>query len=145
MGRKIYLASSWKNEAFPSTVRLLRAQGHEVYNFRNPAPGNEGFQWSQIDLNWTTWDASSYRSALGSRIAQEGFQFDKDGLDWADTCILLLPSGRSAHLEAGYCIGKGKDTIVFIPEYDNPDLMYLLADAICLSWPELIRALGVPK
>ena len=33
-GRKIYLASSWRNERQPELVRTLRQAGHEVYDFR---------------------------------------------------------------------------------------------------------------
>jgi hypothetical protein len=41
---RIYVASSWRNEAKQqATVLALREAGHEVYDFRHPAPGNEGF------------------------------------------------------------------------------------------------------
>jgi hypothetical protein len=44
---KIYLASSWKNTAQMNALRLLREAGHEVYDFRNPEPGNTGFSWKE--------------------------------------------------------------------------------------------------
>ena len=62
-------------------------------------------------------------------------------MEWADTCVLLLPSGRSAHLEAGYMKGRGKRLIIHIPEYDGPDLMYLLADNITVTIFELLEVL----
>ncbi len=52
---RIYVASSWRNAHQPELVKALQDAGHEVYDFRHPAPGNEGFQWSQIDPNWKDW------------------------------------------------------------------------------------------
>ena len=51
-------------------------------------------------------------------------------LEEADTCVLVMPSGRSAHLEAGYMIGQDKPTLVYMPEMSEPELMYLLADRV---------------
>lgn len=36
-------------------------------------------------------------------------------MKWADTCVLALPCGRSAHLEAGWMSGAGKKLIVYMP------------------------------
>lgn len=126
--RKIYLASSWRNPMQPAALEMLRGAGHEVYDFRNPAPGNTGFAWSDIDQGWTDWTPADFIDALASPIAAHGFSFDKAGLDWCDTCVLLLPCGKSAHLEAGYAIGQGKPTLIVLDEKEfTPDLMYLLA------------------
>lgn len=38
--RKIYVASSWRNSIQAEIVAALRAEGHEVYDFRNPGPNN---------------------------------------------------------------------------------------------------------
>ena len=42
--------------------------------------------------------------------------------------MLVLPSGMSAHLEAGWCAGKGKQVIVFAGELQEAELMYKLFD-----------------
>lgn len=34
----IYVASSWRCARQPAVVAALRAAGHEVYDFKNPAP-----------------------------------------------------------------------------------------------------------
>jgi hypothetical protein len=59
-GRRIYLASSWRNERQPVVLRALRHFGHEVYDFRNPGPGEHGFQWSEIDPAWESWTPRQY-------------------------------------------------------------------------------------
>src|SRR4051812_35990004 len=116
MKRKIYLASSWRNEYQPGLVRSIREAGHEVYDFRNPAPGDNGFQWKAIDPNWKSWTTEQYVAALATPIANRGYKFDKDALDWCDTCVLALPCGKSAHLELGYALGQGKEGMIFMPE-----------------------------
>ena len=78
---KIYLASSWRNLYQPAAVAMLRAFGHEVYDFRNPPGGIEnGFRWSEIDPEWEKWTAADYRKNLTSPLAQRGFTSDFDGL-----------------------------------------------------------------
>lgn len=124
----IYLASSWRNPLQPQAVTMLRDAGHEVYDFRNPAPDNCGFSWAEIDPDWRNWTTEQFMAGLAHPIAQYGYSLDKEGLDWADTCVLLLPCGKSAHLEAGYAIGQGKRTFVVLhSERFEPELMYLLA------------------
>lgn len=140
---RIYVASSWRNLEQPEIVTRLRAAGHEVYDFRNPAPGEEGFKWSAIDPDWRSWDASRFRDALQHPIAQHGWGLDQGGMEWADTCVLALPSGRSAHLEAGWMAGQGKRVIVYAGELNEPELMYLtLGHAFCVTLPELLKELS---
>lgn len=126
--RRVYVASSWRNDHQPGVVAELRAAGHEVYDFRNPAPGNEGFAWSEIDSDWLGWDPARFAEMVTSHpVAQRGFFHDKAALDWCDTCVLVLPCGRSAHLEAGFAAGRGKRVIWWLHEDRfEPELMYLL-------------------
>lgn len=128
--RKIYLASSWRNQQQPLAVQMLRDAGHEVYDFRNPAPGNTGFAWADIDPDWLNWTPERFISALSDPIAKNGFSLDRGGLHWCDVCVLLLPCGKSAHLEAGWAMGMGRPTVIVLsPERFEPELMYLFAEA----------------
>lgn len=138
--RRIYVASSWRNPGQPAIVSALRTAGHEVYDFRNPAPGNTGFAWSEVDPNWLNWDPGTFAEKLTTHpVAAAGFAFDKNALDWCDTCILVLPCGRSAHLELGYAAGQGKDTYVLLhPDKFEPELMYLLNTACSSSIDQII-------
>lgn len=137
---RIYLASSWRNQHQPELVARLRGSGHSVYDFRNPRH-NTGFSWQQIEGSVDS-GAANFRAALNtSAVAARGFLSDMHALDWADTCLLLLPCGRSAHLEAGWAKGRGKRLIVFLHQYDEPELMYLMADHIVVNHAELGAAL----
>ena len=51
------------------------------------------------------------------------------------------PCGRSAHTEAGWMSGRGKRTIVYIPEMVEPELMYKLFDGVVGSMEELVEVL----
>lgn len=138
--RRIYLASSWRNPHQPAVLAALRAAGHEVYDFRNPAPGNTGFAWSEVSRDWLGWTPQEFAVQLRTNpVAAQGFSFDKAALEWCDTCILALPCGRSAHLELGYAAGQGKDTYVLLHEDKfEPELMYLLNTGVSSSIDEII-------
>ena len=140
---RIYLASSWRNDQQPAAVRKLRHAGHEVYDFRNPPNGVKGFAWSEIDPDWQTWRAEDYRQLLTTHpIAARGYVTDLRGMEWADTCVLLLPCGRSAHLEAGWFCGRGKRCIIVTRDGEEPELMALMANDICVSIEEAIERLA---
>lgn len=136
---KIYVASSWRNEFQPEVVTILKAIGHEVYDFRNPAPGNNGFQWSDIDKDWIHWSTEEYVQALQHPIAQNGFKHDFDAMKWANVCVLVLPAGRSANTEAGWMKGAGKRVYVYQPVREEPELMYKLYDGFIISKEHLVK------
>ena len=139
--KRIYVATSWRNQRHPEIVEHLRAEGHEVYDFRNPPNGLQGgFQWSQIDPDWQQWSAASYRLALlNSPLSAQGYVSDLRALEWCDTCVLVMPCGRSAHLELGYAAGRGKRTVILL-EDGEPELMYLIADSLATSLAEMVRS-----
>jgi hypothetical protein len=72
-----------------------------------------------------------------------------DALTKADCTILILPCGRSAHLELGFAIGQGQATAILLdgpmhPENKvTPELMYKMADYHAESLFDLLGWLGV--
>lgn len=139
---RIYVASSWRNQRQPSVVRELRSRGHDVYDFRNP-PGRTGFSWKQCADEHQIRDPRRFRDeVLRSPLARAGFKSDMDALSAADATVLVLPCGRSAHLELGWAAGAGRRTYVLFDEaVDEPELMYLMNTRICLSIDELVDEL----
>lgn len=135
---RIYVASSWRNPYFADVVRALRAAGHEVYDFRNPPHGGKGFRWTDVDQNAPQWTFEEYREGLTHPKAEVQFKADMDALRWADTCVLVLPCGRSAHTEAGWMAGAGKRVFVYIPEMQEPELMYKLFTQVTGTLDELL-------
>lgn len=129
---KIYVASSWRNTRQPEVVMALRKAGHDVYDFKNPRPGDSGFHWAEIDPKWQGWDSQSYIAALQSSVAEAGFKSDADAITWAHACVLVLPSGRSSHLEAGSFPPIGKPLVILLDDSNpiEPELMYKMANFI---------------
>lgn len=141
---KVYVASSWRNEHHESLVKELRLLGFEVYDFKRPdGTITSGFQWSRIDKLWKNWDMEEFKEHLNDNYAQFGFNRDFDAMKSADICVLCLPCGRSAHLEAGWMKGAGKKVIAFIsPKVRiEPELMYGMLDGIALSIQDLVQML----
>jgi hypothetical protein len=103
-------------------LESLRGAGHFVYDFRD----EDGFHWSEIDPHYKKWRVDEYNIALTTDAAKRGFLRDYAAMQASRACVLLLPCGRSAHLEAGWFIGQDKPTAIFIPsgEFQEPELMY---------------------
>ncbi len=139
---KIYCASSWRNESQPGVVEALRKEAHEVYDFRHPAKGNDGFSWRDVDPAWEMWSPKQFRAGLEHPVARRGYLVDMAALTWCDTCVLILPCGRSGHLEAGWAKGKGKGVVAYVPKSMEPELMYSMFDDIVTTMSELLRAVG---
>lgn len=139
---RIYVASSWRNRHYIEVVTKLIEAGHEVYDFRNPTHGKGGFKWQNIDPDFDKWSVREYKQGLQNPLSELQFKSDLDALNWADTCVLVLPCGRSAHTEAGWMKGSGKQTIAYIPEMQEPELMYKLFDLITESIDSILLHLS---
>jgi hypothetical protein len=129
---KLYVASSWRNPIYEGILAKLKDAGHDCYDFKNPKVNNNGFAWSQIDKDWLNWSPEKFTLILQSHpIARAGFNLDKEALDWSEATVLVLPCGKSAHLEAGYAAGQGKPVHVLLSkDRFEPELMYLLCSSI---------------
>jgi hypothetical protein len=139
---KIYVASSWRNPVQPDVVARLRAENHDVYDFRNPAEGYRGFSWRQTHAEPPPWSAEVTRDVLGHPVAARGFGLDFDAMKWCDACVMVQPCGRSAALELGWCAGAGKFTCVLLADGQEPELMFKVADRLCTSLDEVVARLA---
>jgi nucleoside 2-deoxyribosyltransferase len=121
--RKIYLAGSWKNaETILRLQDLLISEGHKVDCFASTNTGRTSFNWAELtqalgaktreDAEIILKDMDAIDLLAFARV-QKAFAEDKKWLDWCNIVILILPSGKSAHLEAGYAKGQGKEMIIF--------------------------------
>ncbi len=143
--KRIYVASSWRNQFQPQVVEMIKNLGIEVYDFRHPEGRSDGFHWDNISHRWLDWSVEEYRDALSHPIAKEGFRLDYEAMLACDACVLVLPCGRSAHTEAGWFAGKGLPVYVLSPIKQEPELMYKLFDNIFASIDELQNFLQVKK
>lgn len=138
---RIYVASSWKNWKQEIVVTCLQGLGHKVYDFKK-----DGFSWKEVMPSYDggTVHQSEYLKALEEPRSIEGYNRDYDHLRRADATILVLPCGRSAHLELGMAIGMRQRTAIYLDgELNNgqitPDLMYKAVDHIATDMYSLVR------
>lgn len=150
---RIYVASSWRNERQPAVVEALRGAGYDVYDFRNPAPGDHGFSWGQCCgderdvigmVPRALTNPQRFRDeVLTHPVAVAAFDKDMCALVSADVTVLVLPCGRSAHLELGYATGVGQHTVVLLDDpMSEPELMYLMNTTLCTSTEEVLEVLA---
>lgn len=101
----------------------------------------------EADDYWKAYEKEKghgYQEALSGYAAEHVFGFDKSHLDSSSAGVLLLPAGRSGHLELGYLAGRGAFTaIVLTPEYeeDRFDVMYKFADVVTYEIDDIVQRL----
>lgn len=153
--RRVYVASSWRNAMQPAVVAALRAAKIGVYDFREPGDdGLRGFQWSDVMPSWRfdEWreggvpavPTTEYLEGVGHPLAASGFAADFAAMNDCDCAVLVLPCGRSAHLELGWFAGQQRPTAILLDgDAVIPELMYRLASYIAPSLFDLLGWLGV--
>lgn len=78
-----------------------------------------------------------FLEALKRPAAVNVFEFDKKHLEHAAAVLLVLPAGKSAHLELGWCLGKGKPGYILVDDPERWDVMYQFATGISTSIKEI--------
>lgn len=147
---RVYVASSWRNPIQIAVCAALRAAKIDYYDFRNPGDDLAGFSWKEVmpsfDIDAQECTADDYLDGLAHPRAEQGFAADFAAMKDCDTCVLVLPCGKSAHLELGWFIGQGKRTAILLDgskDTVQPELMYKLADYVAPSLFDLLGWLGV--
>ncbi len=126
---KVYIASSYKTEKVVKLLgEILREMGHDTYVFCDV---NEPACKVSMAVRSLTesqlWDA---KEALSKKPVQEIYVYDMAKLKPADCVLLVLPCGKSSHIEAGYKKGQGKSVVVYgATSSGDWDTMYLMFDA----------------
>jgi len=126
MKKKIYIIGALKNNEITNIAEELRKinkNGIEYDIFDQwITPGPDADQYLFEYSKKRGWN---YKEALTCDAARNNFDFDKRHIDSADIVVMVMPAGKSAHLELGYSIGKGKEAhILFDKEPERFDLMY---------------------
>lgn len=134
----IYLIGSLRNPSIPLIGDHLRSKGFDVFDDWMAAGPTADDSWQEYEQGRGT----SYPKALRGYAARHVFAFDLKHLDRADAGVLVLPAGKSAHLELGYMRGQGKRVyVLFDKEPDRWDVMYQFADEVFFDKEKLSEAL----
>ena len=115
MKYQYFIASSSRNkDKIIELTEKLRQIGKTVYSFIETNPLKKRIS-EEIDVkDWRNSEMNNYI-----------FQKDMKPLKESETLILLLPAGKSGHIEAGVAYGLGKKCI-FIGEPEETDSLYLI-------------------
>lgn len=135
----IYLIGSLRNPIIPEIAnKIEKATGHEVFDDWFAAGPIADDSWQAYE----THRGTSYDKALQGYAAQHVYKFDLHHLHRADIGLLVLPAGKSGHLEFGWMIGKGKPGyILFDKEPERWDVMNNFATKVFFSLDDLIKEL----
>lgn len=135
---KVYLVGALKNRDIMDLAAELRGEEFDVFDDWL-SPGEHA------DERWQEYEqrrGRTYAEALRGHHARHAFALDYAHLQESDAVVLVLPCGKSGHLELGWAAGAGKMTYVLLPgEPDRYDLMYLFADAVFTDQEDLIERL----
>lgn len=120
----MYIIGSLRNENIIKVGNAVRELGIEAFD-----------DWwaagPEADDCWRDYEKAKghdYPTALKGWAARHVFDFDVTHLNRSDGGILVLPAGRSAHLELGFLSGQGKLTYILLEgEPERFDVMYQFA------------------
>ncbi len=139
----IYVGGSLRNPKIAEFAHKIETElGIEAFaDWAQPGPDTDDF-WR----NYAKARGWSYRQALKSHGASQIFDFDYEHLNRCDAMVLLLPAGKSAHMELGFTRGSDKPGfVVFEEEPERWDVMYKFATEIFFSQEEFIDYLKEKK
>jgi nucleoside 2-deoxyribosyltransferase len=136
---KTYLIGSLRNPNIPLLAQRLRKAGLvDVFDdWFSAGP--------EADDHWQAYEKARGRGlagALNGHAAWHVFDYDKGHIDSSDAVVLVMPAGKSGHLEFGYAIGKGKRGYILLDgEPERFDVMYRFAEDVFTSEAKLTSEL----
>ncbi len=138
---RIFVTDCWDQERVDEIVQMLRSAGHHVATPMLQCRDEAAF-WAQIDPSWKSWTSIEYSGVLGTnRSVHSFFVRDARAMEWADTCLTILPAGRAAHIALGIFAGAQKRRVL-LTNGGEPELYHLFATDICAANSEVLDALG---
>ena len=118
-------------------IEAIRAKGKTCYDFSakpaDPSNPNNSAEDQMAALE-------SHSDFLNDPVHKEHFEKDLDGLKDAETVILLLPAGTSAHIEAGIAFGLGKK-VILIGTPEKPETLYYIFNEYYKSPEEFLLSI----
>lgn len=132
----IYIIGSLRNPNIPIVGNAVRAAGFEAFD-----------DWwgtgEKADDHWLEYEklrGRSFAEALAGHAAQHTFQLDRDNIIRADGVIMVMPAGKSGHMEFGFARRGGVPGVILLDgEPDRYDVMYNFASLVTTDVAEAIN------
>lgn len=136
--RSLYLIGSLRNPRVPEIAAAFRKGGWDVFDDWYSAGEHADDAWRDYERA----RGHALPEALKGYAAQHVFNFDKQHIDRCSAVMLVLPAGKSGHLELGYAIGQGKPGYILLDgDPERYDVMYAFASAVFMTLDEAAEAL----
>lgn len=121
----IYVIGSLTNPRIPEIGITLRKHGFDVFTQWHAAGPEADKFWQEHFQS----QGFSYRDALQQDFPQTAFKFDDEHIQASEAVVMVMPCGRSGHLELGVAIGQGKRGYILLEEGEPAkwDLMWAYA------------------
>lgn len=140
MTASVYVIGSLRNPQIPVIAAKLRIAGYDAFDDWYAAG-------PEADDHWQAYENArghTLAEALRGYAARNVYAFDKANLDRCDMAVLVMPAGKSGHLELGYAAGRGKRTFVLLDQEPKRfDVMYQFATGgVHTDFFSLVKAMG---
>lgn len=137
---EIYIIGSLRNDKVPRLANTLREKGIPCFDSWYAVGPEADDYWRDYEIG----KGCGYVEALGGYAGQHTFQFDLLHLNRCGGAVMVMPAGRSGHLELGYMIGRGKPGwILFEEPPERFDVMHNFATQVFFNEDDLIY--GIEK
>lgn len=119
-----FVSGRWRNrDKVLDLSRKIREKGYKVYCFLETSH-NEHRVANDPEEDMKEFEKRDWRS---DPYIREVFEKDMEGQRKSDVFAMLLPAGKSCHVEAGAAYGLGKKCIL-IGEQKEAESLYLIFD-----------------
>lgn len=136
--KRLYIAGSLRNELIVKYHMNIAAElGPDWIVFSDWAATHP-----HADDMWRDYYKArgfTYKEALKEPASINVFEFDKKHIDQSDAMLVVYPAGKSAHLELGYHIGRGKPGFILLDDPERWDVMLQFATGVTDDVEELIN------
>jgi nucleoside 2-deoxyribosyltransferase len=137
--KSVYIIGSLRNPMIPKIEWRLHCAGFDAFADWYSAGEKADDHWQEYEKG----KGHTFAQALDGYSARNVFRYDKSHLDRCHAAVLVLPAGKSGHLELGYFIGTGKPGYILLDkEPDRFDVMYRFATAVVPDVDSLIKELA---
>jgi len=128
MKYQYFIASRWRNrDKVLELVKGLRKRDKTVFSFFEGSKKVFSIFDSKLDPESVMKKFESTKKWQKDQRVRKIFEKDLEGLKNSQILILLLPAGKSAHIEAGIAYGLGKKCIL-IGDQKKAESHYLIFD-----------------
>lgn len=117
-----FVSGRWRNrDNVLALTKQIREKGYRVYCFLEASHSIHRVQ-NDPEKDMQAFEKLDWRH---DPYVKEVFQNDMEGERTSETFVLLLPAGKSCHIEAGVAYGLGKKCIL-IGEQKEAESLYLI-------------------